>query len=251
MKTIEYLSKPESVSMGDDWFTSVSIDHFWIKRRFDILFKLFKKEMTQAKSIGEVGCGSGLVQRQIEDRLKLSVDGYDLNELALKQNISQTSRAICYNIFDKHPRTNQTYDVMLLMDVIEHIENEDEFIIALSSMITPKGFLAVNVPAFQSLYSVYDKEVGHIRRYTYNQLKSVFEKHGFKPVKWSYWGLPMLPLLILRRLYLFFVKQENVVKNGMSATARPVNLGLRILSKLEIIPQKLFGSSLMIIFVKP
>ena len=249
-RKIEFLSKPESVSMGDDWFDSVSKDHFWIQRRFTIFHKICSEYLKGSKRIGEVGCGSGIVQYQVEQKYDRAVDGFDLNEQALRKNLSNKSKVFCYNIFDNNSNLEGAYDMLLLMDVIEHIEDEDLFIEALAKMIPGDGYLAVNVPALQSLYSVYDEQVGHIRRYNYKSLNRAFAKHGFTTVKWSYWGLPLTPLLVIRKFYLKKVKKDDVVKSGMSTSSNFMNTMLRLLSMCEPIPQKLVGSSLFILFQK-
>ncbi len=245
---IKYVSNPSAVSMGDTWFTSVSINHFWIKRRFEIIKKLFRKELNENLKIAEIGCGTGLVQFQLEQEFNVMVDGFDLNKEALENNISQKSEIYCYDIYEKKEQFERKYDVIFLMDVIEHIDDEIKFIDGLKFMLKPNGKLLVNVPAFQNFYSIYDKQVGHIRRYNYAQLAKVFGKCHFKVQSWSYWGFTLVPLLILRKAYLMFVQKEKIVEKGISANSKIANYLLSIFSSLEFIPQKFLGSSLFIVF---
>jgi 2-polyprenyl-3-methyl-5-hydroxy-6-metoxy-1,4-benzoquinol methylase len=245
---VQYISNPGPVSMGDTWFTSVSIDHFWIKRRFEIIKKLFGNELNESIKIAEIGCGTGLVQFQLEQYFNVEVDGFDLNKEALENNISQKSAIFCYDIYSENEKFKKKYDVIFLMDVIEHIDDEIKFIKSLKFMLKPDGKLLVNVPAFQKFYSVYDKHVGHIRRYNFAQLAEVFVKCNFKVQSWSYWGFTMVPLLILRKAYLMFVQKEKIVEKGISANSKIVNNLLNIFSRLEFIPQKILGSSLFIVF---
>jgi hypothetical protein len=64
---IEYLSAPAEVSMADRWFEIASIDHFWVRRRFDVLRRLAGDWIANSRAMAEIGCGHGLLQRQIED----------------------------------------------------------------------------------------------------------------------------------------------------------------------------------------
>ncbi|MFZ0969888.1 MAG: hypothetical protein WAN13_16575, partial [Candidatus Acidiferrales bacterium] len=66
-RNITYLSAPVGVSMADQWFDIAALDHFWIRRRFDVFRRLSGDLIPQARDIAEIGCGHGLVQRQIED----------------------------------------------------------------------------------------------------------------------------------------------------------------------------------------
>ena len=85
---IAYLSQPEPVSMGDAWFSIASTEHFWIRRRFEVLRALTPGFDWPALRLAEIGCGSGLLQRQLEDECGARVDGFDLNELALKGSVA-------------------------------------------------------------------------------------------------------------------------------------------------------------------
>ncbi len=64
---IRYLSPPAPVSMGDEWFGVAGLDHFWCRRRFEVLRRMAEGILRTAENLGEIGCGSGIVQRQIED----------------------------------------------------------------------------------------------------------------------------------------------------------------------------------------
>lgn len=62
--------------------------------------------------------------------------------------------------------TSEKFDCILLMDVIEHIENPKILMKNLYKSLNENGKIIVNVPAFQHLYSRFDKDVGHYKRYT-------------------------------------------------------------------------------------
>jgi SAM-dependent methyltransferase len=250
MKKINYLSKPTCVNMGDTWFTSVTLDHFWIIRRFEILEKLFGCRLFSELKYAEVGCGTGLVQFQLENKYNIDIDGFDLNNEALVNNISKKSNKFCYDIHEQRIEFENKYDVIFLMDVIEHIEDEERFIEALKFMLKPDGYILVNVPALQIFYSIYDIKVGHIRRYSFTQLRNVFASKGFSVFTWTYWGFNLILFLLIRKLYLFFIDESKIVEKGISANTRLSNLFFRLLTILEIIPQRLIGSSLFVIFKK-
>ncbi len=51
------------------------------------------------------------------------------------------------------------------MDVIEHIEHPSKLIMQIYNCLNKNGKILINVPAFQHLYSNFDKDIGHIKRY--------------------------------------------------------------------------------------
>src|SRR5260370_3522498 len=101
-RKIEYLSPPSEVSMADRWFEIASIEHFWVRRRFDVLQRLAGDLIASAKEMAEIGCGHGLLQRQIEDSYGREVAGFDLNECALKLYVSRRGAGFCCDTFRTH-----------------------------------------------------------------------------------------------------------------------------------------------------
>ncbi|MGH9739552.1 MAG: class I SAM-dependent methyltransferase [Candidatus Acidiferrales bacterium] len=247
-REIIYLSPPASVSMADRWYDIASVDHFWVRRRFEVLQRIGGDTISEARELAEIGCGSGLLQRQIEDRYNRKITGFDLNEYALTQNVSQRSEVCCYDIYEKNPALRCKFDVILLFDVLEHIAEEDGFLEALKHHLAPSGRLIVNVPAGQWAYSEYDRAAGHLRRYSIQSLRETALRNGFRVVNWSYWGLPLLPPLFLRKLWLSGQRDENsIISAGFDSRTDVINRCLHSWSKCEPIPQKLAGSSLMAI----
>jgi SAM-dependent methyltransferase len=243
---ITYLSSPAEVSMGDHWYEIASTGHFWIRRRFRVLQRLAGDLVSHARAMAEVGCGSGILQRQIEEAYEREVAGFDLNEVALEKNISQLSSIHCYNILERHPTLQQRYDVIFLFDVLEHIVDEAAFLDALIFHLAPGGYLILNVPAGQWAYSEYDRAVGHVRRYMIRTLREAVEPRGFDIASWTYWGLSLVPVLFLRNLRVRRMQRENeIIRAGLDSRNGPVNQMMGLLAACEPIPQKLVGTSLM------
>lgn len=234
--------------MADRWFEIASVEHFWVRRRLEVLQKLAGDLIASAGQIAEIGCGHGLLQRQIEDTYGRDVSGFDLNEYALQQNISQRSSVICYDIFQKNSVLQSKFDLVFLFDVLEHITQEDSFLEALLYQLAPKGKVILNVPAGEWAYSAYDFAAGHVRRYSITTLQETAARNHLRLRTWSYWGLPLIPALALRKLWLWGKRDKAaIIQSGFDSRSRLVNDLLAISSRCEIIPQKLLGTSLMAI----
>src|SRR5260370_16982785 len=95
------MSEPQNINMADDLFEIATADNFWMKRRFDVARRMFDVAGLNGKMILEVGCGHGLLQRQVEDWYQVPVDGIDLNLQALQKNVSRRGGVYFYNIFEK------------------------------------------------------------------------------------------------------------------------------------------------------
>jgi SAM-dependent methyltransferase len=246
IRKIIYLSAPSTVSMADRWFEIADLDHFWVRRRFEAFQKLTANLAAEAHDIAEIGCGHGLFQRQIEEAYGERVAGFDLNEYALRRNLSILSPIYCYDIYEMLPEFSERFDLILLCDVLEHIADEGRFLEALIFHLAPGGHLLINVPAGQWAYSAYDRAAGHVRRYSIRTLRKAIAGHNLKITKWTYWGLPLVPTLLLRSIWLWGKQdKDEIISSGFDSRNGVVNRVLRWISSLEPTPQKLFGTSLM------
>ncbi len=196
--------------------------------------------------MAEIGCGHGLLQRQIENVCGREVTGFDLNEYALKHNLSRLSRVCCYDIFQRDARLKEQFDMIFLFDVLEHITEEDRFLRVLLYHLAPGGKLVVNVPAGQWAYSSYDVAAGHVRRYSIQMLQESAGRSQLEVARWTYWGLPLVPTLLLRKMWLLGSHdQDKIITSGFDSRTPGINNALGLLAKCEVIPQKLLGTSLM------
>ena len=250
---IVYLCPPAPVSMSDWYYDIAGATHFWMRRRFEVLTRLGDNVFRRTKSAAEIGCGHGVLQRQVEDRYGISVAGFELNQFALEKNISRQSALYCYDIHQRRPEFEAKFDLIFLCDVLEHIEDERAFLESISYHLRPSGTIVINVPAHQAFYSEYDRAVGHFRRYTISRLRDPVEKSGLQIRNWTYWGLPMAPLLAARKLVVGMQKSESrVVDSGFNPPGGKLgNELLLLLTRLEWIPQKLAGTSLAALVEKP
>ncbi|MFN8580513.1 MAG: methyltransferase domain-containing protein [Gemmatimonadaceae bacterium] len=69
--------------------------------------------------------------------------------------------------------SDATFDTILYIDVLEHIEGDRAELELASRHLRPGGHLIVLSPAFQFVYSPFDKAIGHFRRYTSASLRAV------------------------------------------------------------------------------
>ncbi len=80
----------------------------------------------------------------------------------------------------------QRYDTIILVNVLEHIEDDGRLLDSIYESLTPQGTLIVYVPALSWLFSPLDRDVGHFRRYDMPRLRRLFESSRFEIVKAIY-----------------------------------------------------------------
>ena len=246
MANITYLSPAIQVNMDNAYFEMASLDHFWIRRRLETLQSLWGGPAKDIR-LGDVGCGNGVVLQQFLDAYGVAGDGFDLNEVALKRAVYVRGRVFFYNIHDRLADFRGLYDVIILFDVIEHIEDDKAFLESVLAHLRPNGTILLNVPAHQALFSKYDSAQGHQRRYDISQLRQLSEATGLRIEAWTYWGFMYLPILWLRKKILdrSTLTPSEILSRGFSPGSSLVNSLLYTLGRMEICPNSLAGTSLM------
>ena len=127
----------------------------------------------------EVGAGIGATTRMLCSQkqtrwLCLEPDpamGDRLKSLITNHELPSNSQVKVGLVADLQPE--EMFDTIMYIDVLEHIENDQEELKTSCSHLKPGGFLVVLSPAHQSLYTPFDEAIGHHRRYNKQTLSAV------------------------------------------------------------------------------
>ncbi|GEM_PF-3570537 len=138
----------------------------------------------------DIGCGTGKLLSALK-RSGISVKGIDVSEESIriagnriKNSAISLEKKDVFNL-------NERFDLVYLTEVLEHIKRDAELLAFLRNKAVKKsGFLILTVPAHTFLYSNFDRNVGHFRRYDKKALISLLDRCGFKTlIFWSYGSL--------------------------------------------------------------
>lgn len=69
-----------------------------------------------------------------------------------------------------------SFDTVVALNVIEHVAHPETAIKTCIRLLKPNGKLVILVPAFQTLFNSFDKELGHYTRYNASTLKALLER---------------------------------------------------------------------------
>lgn len=252
MTPFEVLSQVEAPEFPEEWYDHADKNHFWVKWRITAYLKQLAALNIPIEAAWrgfDIGCAHGVVQCQIEEKTAWDIDGCDLNRVALERGYQGRGHNYLYDIHDRRDELREAYDFLVLFDVIEHIEETKPFLDSALYHLKPGGLLFVNVPAFGWLYSRYDRVAGHVRRYHKTQLRYELEASDVLVLDMRYWGLSLIPLLVLRKALLAFKAREEdeVIRFGFKP---PSTLLSNLLSMLMVVETTLlqrtpFGTSLL------
>jgi 2-polyprenyl-3-methyl-5-hydroxy-6-metoxy-1,4-benzoquinol methylase len=164
--------------------------HPWELARFEIVRSLLHVHIRNEEdySVLDVGCGDIFFISNLAEHYP-KVKFYAIDIAFTDEIMKQLSGSINgKNIFlfktldEASTHLKKPADLVLLLDVVEHIEKEVEFLSWLHNhpSISSNTVFMITVPAYQSLFCSHDHFLGHYRRYTNSSLNSTIEKAGFK-----------------------------------------------------------------------
>lgn len=196
------------------------LNHWWDKGRRKIALSLIKKYSRASgmkQKILDLGCGTGAMAKEIEAIGEYY--GVDVSERAVNlckkrgiKNIEQGD-ALCI------PHANDQFDVVLALDVIEHVKDDIGAIAEMRRVLRSGGTVIVTVPAFKFLWGPTDIFFHHYRRYRLHELKSKIERSGFSVFKSSYFNTFLFPPVFLVKLLMkgfhLPMKLENEVSRNV------------------------------------
>ena len=119
----------------------------------------------------EIGCGTGANLRERRSRWTSTV-GIDLELRALAY--CRDLVTVQADALEALPFADTTFDVVVLLDVLEHLANPGNLVREMSRVLRQDGAVVIMVPAGPELWSYWDEMHGHQRRYTKATLASVF-----------------------------------------------------------------------------
>jgi SAM-dependent methyltransferase len=118
-------------------------------------------------------------------------------EIAAERGVAKIVNA---SLPDEMPFARDSFQLVTLLDVLEHLDQDQASLLALAKLLRRDGHLVVTVPAFQFLWGEHDVEHHHRRRYRARQLRERLEASGLQVCWVSYYNSLLFPLVALVRL---------------------------------------------------
>src|SRR5206468_10036883 len=141
----------------------------------------------------DVGCGAALFFDALEPFGH--VEGIESDRTAVEGSGKWGSRIAIGNL-DGAYKPAAPFDLILMLDVLEHIQDTDQLLRRAAEILTPGGRILVTVPAFKSLWTAHDDMNHHVTRYTAAELRATLTRAGLRVIQTRY----LLPWLVLPKL---------------------------------------------------
>jgi SAM-dependent methyltransferase len=160
------------------------------------MYSQFKQNLKG--EILEIGSGIGNIsQLVIEEGHAVTLSDYNEEYFdSLKRKFSQNKNIqdiIRIDLLEpefesKYANYKEKFDTVFLLNVIEHIENDLLAVKNCRNLLKPNGHLILLAPAYSWLYSSFDQQLGHYRRYSLRGLKELLRKEEFSVLSGSYFN---------------------------------------------------------------
>ena len=206
-----------------------NIDRHWYYKSKALYLKNYIKEEKFTKLL-DIGAGSGFFSHWL-------IRHWTIQEATCVDVAYDRDKEEYINGKLIRYRNNQAYnnvDLALMMDVLEHVDNDVDFLKEYLERVPQSCFFVITVPAFEFLWSQHDVYLGHKRRYNLKTLRVVLNKAGLKVEKINYCFGLIFPLAVILRLSHRVLKKKSEPKSDLKQHSKIVNHLLFWLCLLEV-----------------
>lgn len=226
--------------------------HWWFRSKGAFVSAAIRHHVPQRHRGGflaDVGAGAGGVSALLgwSPRRLVAIDG---SEGLVHSAVERHRLLATVGLGDRLPLREGSVSIVTLLDVIEHLPEQDHVLREVSRVLRPDGYLVVTVPAHRWLWSDADELLGHVRRYTRSLLRAHLAEAGFRPVHLSHvFGWLVGPVWLRRRL-----STTGEAQLGLDVQAPLLDRLAMVLTQLESALTRMlsspFGTSIICVAVK-
>lgn len=154
----------------------------------------------------DAGCGTGAVLRVLRPGSTASEDGLpatwglDAAIEALRFARQKCEAGLVCGSAEAIPFADQSFQMVLMLDVLEHLDDDGRGASEAMRILAPGGHLVVTVPAYPTLWSDHDVALHHRRRYLRRQVGTLLENAGFQVLYLGHAFASVLPVVAILRL---------------------------------------------------
>jgi SAM-dependent methyltransferase len=184
-----------------DRMAALDQTHWWYVARRRILADLIAREVIppQDARILEIGCGTGhnfpvLSAFGHVDALEVDAPARAIASARLGRDVGSAPLPELTGIPDG------SYDLIALLDVLEHIEGDKAALASIRAKLKPGGRILVTVPANEWMWSAHDTVHHHYRRYNPGTLRKVAAEAGLKVDLLTHFNSLLFPLAAAVRI---------------------------------------------------
>jgi SAM-dependent methyltransferase len=205
--------------------------HWWYRARRDILADYLTRyaALPTGARILEIGCGTGHNLPMLAGFG--SVEAIEIDPAARAIASARLGRPVGDAPLPALPGIERAaYDLIAVLDVVEHIEDDVAALAAMRECLKPGGKILIAVPAHQWMWSAHDTVNHHHRRYSKRTLTAAIAAAGLRPRKLTYFNSLLFPLAAAARVAGRLTGRDD---SDDSPPAKPLNALFETIFRLE------------------
>ncbi len=179
----------------------------------------------------DIGCGPGATLKELGNVGRSY--GLDVSDTALKYCRERGIDSVCMAEASNVPYRDDLFDLVISVDVLEHVEDDVGAIREIYRVAKPGGLIIFTVPAFQFLWSRRDEQCHHMRRYRLGEVKKKAAQAGLQILRATYINLPLLVPLFLLIKGGHLLRRKPSRKMDYVMAPRPINKLLGFVVRAE------------------
>lgn len=176
-------------------YAAIQDRHWWFVGRRRVIGAVLEAALPAngrpSRRILDIGCGTGTMLGEL--RRFGDVFGVDADEAAVQFCHSQGETQVQLASGGEVPHADASFDLVALLDVIEHVDNDQTLLAEARRVLVPRGSLFVTVPAYEWMWGPQDEIAHHKRRYTRPQLRDSLACAGYRVDRASYFNTFLFP----------------------------------------------------------
>lgn len=233
---------------------------FWwnVGRRNILKDALRRHTDSRSAVILDIGCGPGGNSLFLKDFGVIC--GVDPSNEALQYARTETYQEVKQGSATELPFKDGLFDIVAVLDVIEHVEDDTRALKEVFRVLKPGGFLLLTVPAYKWMWSKHDEALHHKRRYEREELKKKVIHTGLRIKEFSNFVIPSIPFralkIFIRSIKKFLgLKIEDTLKTDDVLLPSLFNNALIFWLTIERHCMRVYplpwGSSILVVAKKP
>ncbi len=204
--------------------------HWYYRHKSNVLLKLISR--LYVRKVLDVGAGSGFFARQALNLESVeSAVCIDIGYPSDREEVGANGKSIAY----KRSCKSEIFDLVMFMDVLEHVEDDKAMLVEYFDQIKDGGYVFVTVPAFQFLWSSHDIFLGHVRRYSKRQIDDLVRGMGLSIIKSGYCYSAVFPIALVQRLLNRLLSKKLTSRSSLRKHSLLINELLAFACKIESI----------------
>lgn len=178
--------------------------HWWFVGKRDLVARLVGRCFPSQRTLTVLDAGCGTGQTLVDLATLGTCIGADCDRSAVTFTTGRGIQRVVQADCRRPPFRQGQFDLVLLLDMLEHVSDDVRALRELGALLKPDGRLVMSVPAHPWLFGAHDRALGHVRRYDEAQLRRAVRAAGLRVRHLTGYNTVLFPAVaawrVLRRI---------------------------------------------------